>query len=355
MTGAVRVNSRKASRQLLTLLLAALSCLAMNSIAQSPVVIAHRGASGYLPEHTLAAKALAHAMGADYLEQDVVLTRDGVPIVLHDIHLQTTTDVAQRFPGRSRSDGQFYAIDFTLAEIRQLRVFERRGPEGDSTAFPDRFPLGPGLFTVPTLAEEIALIAGLDHSRGRRTGLYIELKAPRFHRQEGHDIARAVLQVLADTGYSERAEQVFLQCFDDATLRYLRKDLQTPLPLIQLIADSSWGEDSAVDYDFLQTPAGLDQIAGYADGIGPWLMQIYRGRDTQGKAIFSPLVAEAHARGLLVHPYTFRRDQLPEGIASFEELLHLFIDEQRVDGLFTDFPDLVVDYLDRHHPARKPQ
>lgn len=329
----------------------------MSSLAQTPIVIAHRGASGYLPEHTLAAKALAHAMGADYLEQDVVLTRDGVPIVLHDIHLQTTTDVAERFPDRARDDGQFYAIDFSLAEIRQLRVFERRSGDGQHTVYPARFPLGPGLFTVPTLAEEIALIAGLDRSRNTQTGLYIELKAPRFHRAEGQDIARAVLQVLRDSGYAERSAQVFLQCFDDATLRYLKQEqeLQTALPLIQLIADSSWGEDSAVDYDFLQTPAGLDQIARYADGIGPWLKQIYLGTDGAGRPQFSNLVAQAHARGLLVHPYTFRRDELPAGIDTFEQLLELFIEQQQVDGLFTDFPDLVVDYLARYHAARTPQ
>lgn len=327
----------------------------MNSAAQTPIVIAHRGASGYLPEHTLAAKAMAHAMGADFLEQDVVLTRDGVPIILHDIHLQTTTDVAERFPGRAREDGQFYAIDFSLAEIRRLRAFERRSADGESTVFPDRFPMGPGLFTVPTLAEEIALIAGLDRSRGRRTGLYIELKAPRFHRRQGQDIARAVLQVLEETGYSERRDQVFLQCFDDATLRYLRHELVTPLPLIQLIADGSWGEDSEVDYDFLQTPVGLDSVARYADGIGPWLMQIYRGKTPQGEPQFTRLVAEAHARGLQVHPYTFRSDQLPEGVDDFEELLHLFIDRQGVDGLFTDFPDRVVTFLNHRIHARTPQ
>lgn len=324
-----------------------LSLVVMNAHAQQPIVIAHRGASGYLPEHTLAAKAMAHAMGADYIEQDVVLSSDGVPLVLHDIHLETTTDVAERFPGRARDDGRYYAIDFSLAEIRQLRVHERRARAGGEAAFPQRFPLGPGLMTVPTLAEEIDLIAGLDHSRGRRTGLYIELKAPNFHRAEGQDIARRILAVLEEKDYAERSDQVFLQCFDDRALRYLRDTLRTPLPLIQLIADSSWGEDSAVDYDYLQTPAGLDEIASYADGIGPWVMQIYLGRGADGSVRLSNLVADAHARGLLVHPYTFRRDLLPIGVASFEELLDIFLRQAGVDGLFTDFPDLARDYLQR--------
>ena len=203
----------------------------------SPIVIAHRGASGYLPEHTLAAKAMAHAMGADFIEQDVVLTRDGVPIVLHDIHLESTTDVALRFPERKRADGHFYAIDLDLAEIRQLEAHERTrvSDAGERVAvFPDRYPLQPGQLSVPNLAEEIAFIAGMDRSTGRTTGLYIELKAPNFHRQEGHDIARAILQVLTESGYHERPEQVFLQSFDDKVLRYLREDLDCQLPLIQV-------------------------------------------------------------------------------------------------------------------------
>jgi glycerophosphoryl diester phosphodiesterase len=312
------------------------------------LVIAHRGASGYLPEHTLAAKALAHGMGADYLEQDIVLTADGVPIVLHDIFLEPTTDVAHKFPGRQRQDGRYYAIDFSLAEIRRLRVHERSEhcADGEERAvFRTRFPLGPGWEGVPTLAEEIDLIEGLNVSRSRRTGLYIELKAPAWHRREGLDIVDALLQVLTEKDYATRKDQVFLQCFDDVTLRYLRHTVKTPLPLIQLIADNSWGEDGEVDYDFLRTPEGLDAIAGYADGIGPWLMHIYQGRDSAGQPVMNNLVGLARARRLLVHPYTFRADQLPAGIASFEELLDLFIADLRVDGLFTDFPDLVREYL----------
>lgn len=335
----------------------ALTASAATAVAEpragEPLVIAHRGASGYLPEHTLAAKALAHGMGADYIEQDVVLTRDGVPIVLHDIHLDTTTDVEQRFPDRARDDGRYYAIDFTLDEIRQLRVHERSERDtggGEVAVFPDRFPLGPGSFTVPTLAEEIDLIAGLDRSRDRRTGLYIELKAPRFHRAAGRDIARRVLEVLEDRGYADRVGQVYLQCFDDGTLRYLKTDLQTPLPLIQLIGENAWSEDSAVDYDWLRSDEGLRHVAGYADGIGPWLMQIYLGRDAAGGPELSDLVQRAHALGLAVHPYTFRRDQLPPGIASFEELLRLFVDDIGVDGLFTDFPDITRAFIDRPRP-----
>lgn len=312
-----------------------------------PIVIAHRGASGYLPEHTLPAKALAHGMGADYLEQDVVLTKDAVPIVLHDILLDDTTDVAALFPDRARDDGHFYAIDFTLAEIRQLRAHERRAPgSGNRTAFAERFPAGPGLSGVPTLAEEIRLIEGLNRSRGMHTGLYIELKAPQFHQTEGMDIARAVLDVLEESGLSDARDRVYLQCFDPPTLQYLKDTLQTSLPLIQLIGDNSWGEDGGTDYDYLRTDRGLADISRYADGIGPWLMQIYTGRDANGDATLTDLVARAHHAGLLVHPFTFRRDALPPGIDTYRELLELFLGQVGVDGVFTDFPDLTVDYLE---------
>lgn len=314
----------------------------------SPIVIAHRGASGYLPEHTLATKALAHAMGANFIEQDVVLSRDGAAIVLHDIYLDSTTDVARRFPDRARADGRYYAIDFDLQEIRQLQVHERTHVDASgngAAVFPQRFPAQPALFHVPTLAEEIDMLAGLDHSRGCRTGLYIELKAPNWHRREGLDLSSAILQVLEETGYWNRPDQVFLQCFDDQTLRQLRPQLKTPLPMIQLIGENNWGEDSEVDYNYLRTPEGLSYVASYAQGIGPFLPHIYLGKTASGSARLSELVELAHARGLQVHPYTFRRDELPAGIESFAELLDIFIRQAGIDGLFTDFPDIVVDYL----------
>ncbi|MEZ5502135.1 MAG: glycerophosphodiester phosphodiesterase [Halioglobus sp.] len=315
---------------------------------RSPIVIAHRGASGYLPEHTLAAKALAHAMGADFLEQDVVLSRDGTAIVLHDIHLDSTTDVALRFPDRARADGRYYAIDFDLSEIRQLHVHERThvdGARSGTAVFPDRFPVHTAVFRVPTLAEEIEMLAGLDHSRGCTTGLYIELKSPNWHRSEGLDLPAAVLAVLQETGYWNRPQQVYLQCFDDHTLRQLRTELKTPLPMIQLIGENSWGEDSQVDYDYLRTEDGLAYVASYAQGIGPFLPHIYLGKTASGDASLSNLVPLAHAKGLLVHPYTFRRDELPTDVGSFKELLDIFIRQAGIDGLFTDFPDTVVAYL----------
>jgi glycerophosphoryl diester phosphodiesterase len=317
-------------------------------MTDSPIVIAHRGASGYLPEHTLPAKAMAHAMGADFIEQDVVLTRDGIPIVLHDIYLESTTDVAKRFPDHARQDGRFYAIDFTLAEIRTLHVHERSelSKSGEERAvFPDRYPLAEGSFKVPTLEEEIVFIQGLNHSTGRHAGLYIELKAPQFHLAHGFDIAKIILARLEEAGLADNQEQIYLQCFDDKTLRYLREELHTPLPLIQLIGENTWGEDGGVDYDIMKSDAGLKTIASYADGIGPWIGQIVTGVDENGQPVFSQLVNQAKTHGLLVHPYTFRREQVPAGFDSFEALHHAFFETLQVDGVFTDFPDVTHTYL----------
>ncbi|NQX87231.1 MAG: glycerophosphodiester phosphodiesterase [Halioglobus sp.] len=317
-----------------------------------PIVIAHRGACGYLPEHTLAAKALAHGMGADFMEQDVVLSRDGVALVLHDIHLDSTTDVAIKFPGRARTDGRFYAIDLDLPEIRELRVHERISVNAGTSAeavYPQRFPSRPALFQVPTLEEEITMLAGLDRSRGCRTGLYIEFKAPDWHADQGLDLPGAVLAVLDKTGYADRPEQVFLQCFNDKTLRRMHEAGQTQLPMIQLIGENDWGEDGGVDFNYLRTPPGLSRVAEYAQGIGPFLPQIYLGKSDSGAVQLSNLVTTAQEKGLLVHPYTLRQDELPPGINSFSELLDVFVQRAGVDGLFTDFPDLVVDYMKTQH------
>ena len=140
-----------------------------------PIVIAHRGASGYLPEHTLAAKALAHGLGADYLEQDVVATRDSQLVVLHDLHLDDVSDVAVKFPGRYRNDGRHYVIDFDLAELKTLTIFERRAPGAATPKFPARFPADVGLFGIATLQQELELIRGLNRSTGRAVGIYPEI------------------------------------------------------------------------------------------------------------------------------------------------------------------------------------
>ena len=156
------------------------------------IVVAHRGASGYLPEHTLPAKAMAYAMGADYVEQDVVMTKDDQLIVIHDDTLNRTTDVAEKFPGRARADGEYYAIDFTLAEILTLNVTEGFTVENGQKQqiYPARFPMGASTFKIHTLAQEIEFVQGLNKATGRDVGIYPEIKSPAFHLAEGKDLGQ---------------------------------------------------------------------------------------------------------------------------------------------------------------------
>lgn len=317
---------------------------------KTPVVIAHRGASGYLPEHTLAAKALAYGMGADFLEQDVVLTKDNVPIVMHDIHLDTVTDVAEKFPQAAREDGRFYAIDFTLAEIRTLRVHERSSHKRDEkltqrAVYPQRFPVGKSRFFVPTLAEEIELIQGLNHAQqrfqpDREVGIYPEIKKPAWHREQGKDISSIVIKVLHEYGYRDKTAKCCLQCFDAGEVQRIREELKCNLFLIQLIGENSWKE-SGSDYPALRTPAGLAKIATYADGIGPWLPHVLE-QTADGKSVQpTSLVADAHRVNLQVHPYTARVEDLPAHCPSFADL-HKHLLAADIDGLFSDFPDQTV-------------
>lgn len=312
----------------------------------SPAVIAHRGASAYLPEHTLSAKAAAHLMGADWIEQDVVLSRDGVPVVLHDLHLDAVTDVARIFPDRRRTDGRFYVMDFSWAELRRLSVHERIDPKTGEARFSDRFPPEKRLFRIHTLDEEISLIQGLNESTGRTAGIYVEIKNPAAHREAGLDITRTVLEVLHRRGYRERTDPAILQSFDPGALRRLRSALDCRLRLVQLLAENDWGM-SAADYDAMRAPDGLRDVAAYADGIGPWVGQVLTGVGENGRPEFSGLVANAHRAGLVVHVYTLRPDALPPGVSDFSTLLEFLFREGDVDGAFTDAPDRVLRFLGR--------
>jgi glycerophosphoryl diester phosphodiesterase len=307
--------------------------------AKHPLVIAHRGASGYLPEHTLEAKALAYAQGADYLEQDVVISKDGVPVVAHDLILDDTSNVRDVFPHRARADGHWYLIDFTWEELRTLKLHERTAEEG-KPARAGRFAASGIDFRLHTLDEELAFIRGLNatlgRAQGREVGVYTEVKSPAWHRQQGVDAAPIVLASLARHGYTKATDLAFVQCFDFAELRRIRLALHSELKLVQLIGENSWGE-SDTDYSYLLTPAGLREVATVADGIGPWGPHVLTF--APGKApVPTGLVQAAHAAGLAVHPYTLRADELPPGVANLPALVQA-LQAAGVDGAFTDFPD----------------
>ena len=324
-------------------LIMVLFLIAGAAVDAAPIVIAHRGASGYLPEHTLPGKALAHAQGADFIEQDIVLTKDAVPVVLHDIHLDATTDVAERYPGRHRDDGRSYAIDFTLDELRLLRVTERRDPTTGVQVFPGRFPAGKGSFRIATLAEELDVLAGLDHSTGRRTGVYPEIKQPAWHREQGLDISLIVLDVLRQHGHAGKNAACYVQCFDGDELRRIRHDLGWEGRLIQLVGkvppEHAGGEP-------LLAAGALADLARTVDGIGPPLGRVI-GPDGEPTG----LVTAAHAAGLKVHPYTLRCDDLPPFARSTDEALRALFLDAGVDGIFTDFPDVCTAWLRRHASA----
>lgn len=311
----------------------------------TPIIIAHRGASGYLPEHTLEAATLAYSQGADFIEQDLVLSKDLVPVVLHDIHLDTVTDVAEKFPNRSRDDGRFYAFDFTLNELKQLRVLERRRLTGEQV-YPDRYS-GKAQFTVATFEEQIELVSQLNRQFKKDVGLYPEIKSPAWHKEQGADISAIVLKILRKYALDDASKPIFVQCFDFEETKRLRLELSAQVKLIQLIGENIW-QESKTDYEFLKSKAGLTEIAKVAQGIGPSIHQlIYLNTSKDDSPSITQLsVKDAQSLGLQVHPYTFRKDDLPKGYTE-EKLLKQLFNDLKVDGLFSDFTDIAVRFLEK--------
>ena len=320
--------------------------IAAEPVSAEPLVIAHRGASGYRPEHTLEAYRLAIEMGADYVEPDLVATKDGVLIGRHDCQLGDTTDVAERFPHRRRSlviDGRkitdWFAQDFTLAEIRQLRARERLSYRSS------RFN---GSFRIPTFEEFLLLIRRESIRAGRDVGICPELKHSMHHRANGLPLEEPCVRLLKVYGYTGADSLCILQSFEIAGLQRLSK--MTDVKLLQLLGDASSkpadvrGTGGTTTYASMMTSNGLQAIAGYAWGIGP-AKDLILGRDQNNRLRRpSSLIRDAQTAGLAVIVYTMRN-----------EPRHLAVDyggdpaeEYRrwaalnVTGLFTDFPDTAV-------------
>jgi glycerophosphoryl diester phosphodiesterase len=297
-----------------------------------PIVIAHRGASGARPEHTLAAYQLAIEQGADFIEPDVVVTRDGVLVVRHENELSLTTDVARRaeFAGRRRrqvvdgkeSDGWFVE-DFSLAELKRLRAVERWPALRRESA---RFD---AQFAVPTLAEVLALRREAEAVTGRSIGLYPETKHAAHFAARGLAVEERLVDALHADGLRGNDAPVVLQSFEAASLRALAQ--RSALPRVQLL-----GERDAVD---------VERVRTYAQAIGVAKAHVI-ARTPEG-ALGSPsdLVQRAHAAGLAVHVWTFRRERafLPAGVSAEEELARFLA--TGIDGIFTDHTDLAVQVL----------
>lgn len=340
-----------------------------------PLVIGHRGAPGYLPEHTLEGYALAIEMGADFIEPDLVVTKDGVLIARHEPNIVNTTDVASRpeFAARRRTavvDGAaeegFFASDFTLAEIKTLRAKQAFGER------PHQFD---GQFQIPTLDEVIALVKRKSIEKGRTIGIYPETKHPTYHQVLGLPLEPRLLTALTRADWNHRQAPVFIQSFEQGNLKALRK--LTSVRLIQLIDANDVNADGSLDftapydrpYDwtasgkpellarnfgYLTSDEGLKEVATYADGIGPWKRYIVStlanpegsgpGEASLQLAPAGDLIERAHDAGLLVHTWTFRNEQrrLAGNYAGNPVNEYLQFYQLGIDGVFSDFADTAV-------------
>lgn len=325
----------------------------------APLVIAHRGASGYRPEHTLASYALAIEFGADFIEPDLVATRDGHLIARHEPLLDETTDVGAHPEFASRKttrtmDGKaitgFFASEFTLQEIKTLRAVQPN---------PARSKQYDGQFEIPTFEEILELLTKANAGRSRPIGVYPETKHPGFHLALGLPLEDRLLTILREYHLEGRDAPVFIQSFESANLQYLRG--KTTTRQVQLM------DEGALEYDAAggkvigvriadhgdrrggKSPTSLADIARYADAIGPWKRQILR--DTGASSLLrTRLIEQAHAVGLLVHTYTFRNE--PATLAPqyqgdpLQEYRQIF--DLGIDGVFSDFPDTALEARRRH-------
>ncbi|SDI31430.1 glycerophosphoryl diester phosphodiesterase [Pseudomonas benzenivorans] len=344
-----------------------------------PLVIGHRGAAGYLPDHTLEGYRKAIELGADFIEPDLVATKDGVLVARHEPNITATTDVKDRPEFASRKtrrtvDGVeeegWFVTDFTLAELRTLRAIQ---------PFPDRDPAYNGKFQIPTF-EEVLDLAISEGARVRRSiGVYAETKHPTYHASLGLKLEDRLLDTLARYGYTGKTSPVILQSFEVSNLQYLRS--KTQVRLVQLVDASDINADGSIQlaapfdrpYDLavagdprtfasLLTPDGLREISTYADGIGPWKPYLIPSRlldndqngqpddlngdgqlDERDRVMMAPtdVVKNAHAAGLFVHPYTFRSEakRLASDFQGNPAAEYQLFYELGVDGVFSEFAD----------------
>ncbi|CAH2099840.1 unnamed protein product [Euphydryas editha] len=327
----------------------------------SPVIIAHRGASGYAPEHTLGSYALAITMGADYVEPDLVITKDGHLIARHDNSLGLTTDVASHpeFAHRHRTqtiDGievsDWFTEDFTLEEIKTLRTVERIPDIRPGNARMD------GTFHIPTFQEIIDLVKSMQISQRRTIGIYPEIKHSSHFKKVGLPMEELVVNTFHKNGYLDSNAPVYIQSFEVNNLKELKK--LTNLRLLQLLETDKSTQpadqvllNTGLTYNNMSTPEGLAEIAKYAAAVGPDKNYIIPRKDDNSLGDATTFVRDAHAVNLKVHPYTFRAENsfLPEEYKSDDPSKHAsgnlmgelqrFI-EAGIDGLFIDQPDIAI-------------
>ncbi|MEH6828766.1 MAG: glycerophosphodiester phosphodiesterase [Parasphingorhabdus sp.] len=326
---------------------------------EAPVIIAHRGASGERPEHTLAAYQLAIDQGADFIEPDLVLTRDGVLVARHENDISQTTDVADKPEFTDRKavkmiDGErhegWFTENFTLAELKTLRAKERLPELREANS---RYN---GQFEIPTFEEILQLLNAHAAKSGERVGVYPETKHPGYFKALGLSHDEPLLRLLKQYGYSGKDDPIFIQSFEVGNLKILSG--KTDVRLVQLVAGEGGPPDrQGLTYASMLTPDGLTEIATYAAGLGP-PKDLVIGRNILGQ-LGEPtgLVEAAHKAGLVVHPWTFRRENyfLPTNFKSgidprdpgdLAGELRAFV-AAGVDGLFSDNPAQAVTAIKR--------
>ncbi|UJR10412.1 hypothetical protein I4U23_014616 [Adineta vaga] len=311
-------------------------------LQQRPLVIGHRG-TAYLPELTLATQSMAHAYGADIIEIDVCLSKDNQLIVIHDIYLDGVTNVGEVLPGRNRSNGLSYVIDFTLDELRDLTVHERVRPLNGTQTFPLRFPAKFNVnFRLSTLNETIELLLGLNRATGRKRQLLIEIKKPEYHTQHNRSISSIVLATLDAYNLTQPTDPVIIQTFHIEELMNIRHNHSSQLRLFALMTLNRVGESSS-DYDFYRSKEGISILANTVQALAPDHLLVV-DYDSNGTIIgTSNLTKWAHESNLMVYPFTFRKDLFPG--SSFEKLVDYFWHTVQVDGFITDHPDYVLQLL----------
>lgn len=235
-------------------------------------------------------------MGAHYIEQNIVMIKDEILIVLHDVTSDRTTVVSEKFPDWARDNGKYYVVDFSIAEIRTLVATEVFLLQGDQKLqeYSNRFPMNLSSFSIPTFEEELQLIKGLNKSTGKDVGVYPEIRQPEFHRSQGKDISTAVVKLLKQCGYPSRGDKVFLQTFSFEELKIIKNEIlpkaKIDLNLIQLIGNQS-------RYPWMFDEVEIQILASFADGVGPEKGIIISNASTVSNLGIAPLVSHAHAAG----------------------------------------------------------
>ncbi|MGB3209815.1 MAG: glycerophosphodiester phosphodiesterase [Desulforhopalus sp.] len=330
-----KTGSSMCIRQL-PLFLFCLSILLCNQVnAVTKIVIAENGSGHGLLEHTLPAVTLAAARNVDYLELHVAMTADDELLVYRDLTLNRLSNVADVFPERIRTDGNYYVIDFTLNEIRQLRL------RNEFESNPLSLSLG-----IPSLKEELSLIRKLETIFNRKIGITLEINDPAFHKDSGKDIGNATLDILALFGYTSKEDKVFIQCLDSDELQRIHSQLmpekKMQLSLIQLIdpqvdlpAKQQAINEKIYNYDWMFTNIGLRMVATYASAIGLPRTAL---ADQNGTLLLSKYVEDAHRYGLKVLVFSLdeKEGQLPAFATDFPSLLNFYYKKAGIDGLYTD-------------------